>query len=388
MAVNFAKMRGILIIVFVLVFVVGQATSIKIGIFDGIAIKSATFMSLGGSFVLEEENQQLKLAANQSATIFISGKSIVITSGDATINCGQKVILLSEESNNHFRLKPSNTGEKSQQYFDNLIIKWRNGILVFINETNLDRYVGGVVEAEMGSNHTKELYKAQAIISRTYALANKRKHESQGFHLCDRVHCQAFHGRARYNDDILFAAYETQNLVLVDSDINLITAAFHSNCGGQTLSSEKVWSKPLPYLKSVKDTFCLVMSQSHWEKTIQKEKWVNYLKRNNQSSSKDSTSIILAWYPREKHEHFLGDENNLRMVDVRKDMKLRSAWFTVQDEGDKVRFVGRGFGHGVGLCQEGAIRRAQLGHSFEEILHHYYLDVYLMDLRKLDFFKD
>ena len=381
-------MRWLLVIGWILICGAGQATSIKIGVYDGFPIKSASFMSLGGSFILEGESQQLNIKANQTATIFISGKSIVIKSGGVSINCGEKLMLLSEESNNHFRLKPNISEKKSRQYFDNLIVKWRNGILVFINETNLDRYVGGVVEAEMGAQHTKELYKAQAIISRTYALANKHKHEHQGFHLCDRVHCQAFHGRARHNDDILFAAYETQNLVLVDSDINLITAAFHSNCGGQTLSSEKVWSKPLPYLKSVKDTFCLVMSQSHWEKTISKEKWLSYLKKNGQTASGDSTSTIMSWYPGEKQEHFLGNENNLRMVDVRKDLKLRSAWFTIQEEGDEVNFIGRGFGHGVGLCQEGAIRRAQLGHSFEDILHHYYYDVHLMDMRKLDFFKD
>ena len=114
--------------------------------------------SVAHSF-LKEESQQLNIKANQTATIFISGKSIVIKSGGVSINCGEKLMLLSEESNNHFRLKPNISEKKSRQYFDNLIVKWRNGILVFINETNLDRYVGGVVEAEMGAQHTKELYK-------------------------------------------------------------------------------------------------------------------------------------------------------------------------------------------------------------------------------------
>ena len=71
-----------------------------------------------------------------------------------------------------------------------------------------------------------------------------------------------------------------------------------------------------------------------------------------------------------------------------KDLKLRSTYFSVRSEDDKVILRGRGFGHGVGLCQEGAMRMAKADLSYTDILHHYYTDVHLVDLSMLEFFRE
>jgi stage II sporulation protein D len=73
---------------------------------------------------------------------------------------------------------------------------------------------------------------------------------------------------------------------------------------------------------------------------------------------------------------------------VRTDLQLKSTFFTIIPFGDSLIFKGRGFGHGVGMCQEGAMRMAKLGYKHKEVINFYYQKTQLIDLRKLDFFKD
>ena len=117
-------------------------------------------------------------------------------------------------------------------------------------------YIAGVSESESGKkDNILEYYKVQAIICRTYALKNSGKHIKEGYNLCDQEHCQVYKGRCT-NPEILLAVSKTTGIIIVDRYNQPINAAFHANCGGQTLNSEDVWSKPLDYLKSVPDTFC------------------------------------------------------------------------------------------------------------------------------------
>jgi stage II sporulation protein D len=73
---------------------------------------------------------------------------------------------------------------------------------------------------------------------------------------------------------------------------------------------------------------------------------------------------------------------------MRTDLKLRSTKFEVRHKDNEVIFMGRGFGHGVGLCQEGAMHMAQLGYTYEDIIHFYYADVHLIPRHMLWFFKE
>ena len=165
-----------------------------------------------------------------------------------------------------------------KNYEDNLMITIHPyyHYMKLINNIDIDNYVAGVVESEVGKRPPVEYFKLQAIICRTYALKNIDKHKDDGFSLCDKVHCQAYHGKPK-SDLIKEAAIATNGVVIVDSDINLITATFYSNCGGQTANSEEVWKRPLYYLRTVKDTFCLHENNAVWTKRISKQKWTDYL---------------------------------------------------------------------------------------------------------------
>jgi stage II sporulation protein D len=270
-----------------------------------------------------------------------------------------------------------------RRFDDNLKVTARNGELRMVNNIDLDNYVAGVVEAEVGRKPPKEYFKLQAIICRTYALSNTHKHLYEGFNLCDEVHCQAYHGKTFFTA-IVDAAMQTRGAVIVDSDIQLITAAFHSNCGGQTVNSEDVWSKSLYYLRAVQDTFCLNKKNSVWEKELDKHQWADYLASRGQvASPKDQYCSYNA--PMRK-VHFLN--TGYTFEELRNRFHLRSTFFNVNEKEGKVLLEGRGYGHGVGLCQEGAMEMAAQGYSYAEILHFYYSGVHIIDLAALDFFKE
>lgn len=385
-------MRVMLFLTYLLIccFSFGQSDDLlKIGLNGGNAMSDIQILIREGSYALSVDGVGLaEISEGQRCRIRKENGALRILVNGKSVGSGKRAVMQSLEWESSFRLsQPEKAG---YVYPDNLTVRVTSTGLKAVNECSAERYVGGVTEAESGGGRELEFYKVQAIIARTYALANKRRHENQGFHLCDQVHCQAYHGMSRFEEKIPLAVNETHNYVLVDPEINLITAAFHANCGGHTLNAEHVWSRPLSYLVGREDTFCLVMPQSHWEKDIPKSRWLGYLSEQQDiplATQADSLAV-LAYYPRERTRFFQDSLHNLLMTRIRRDLKLRSAFFVVEDEGQSVHITGRGFGHGVGLCQEGAMRMAELGYSHQEILHFYYKDVHLIDKKHLEFFLD
>ncbi len=81
------------------------------------------------------------------------------------------------------------------------------------------------------------------------------------------------------------------------------------------------------------------------------------------------------------------DNVKIPFTKIRSDFKLKSAQFDIIPENNFIHLEGKGFGHGVGLCQEGAMKMAKTGHSYIDILHFYYSNVHMINLESLDFFK-
>ena len=270
-----------------------------------------------------------------------------------------------------------------------LEVSVQSGHMLLVDRVPLEAYTAGVVSAEAGREHHLEYYKLQSVSCRTYALTNQGKHKLDGFELCDGVHCQVFHGRNR-NDSIRMAVDATRGLVIVDAEIKLIHATFHSNCGGETLNAEDLWSKREPYLRSTVDTFCLHAHHARWEKTLTRTEWLGYLDRKYGVKATNTAAVAaMLNYEPTCRELYLGNTwPQVPLKNVREDLRLKSTWFSVHEAGDKVVLKGRGFGHAVGLCQEGAMAMARAHISYTDILHQYYRDVHLVDLSTLDFFRE
>jgi stage II sporulation protein D len=288
-----------------------------------------------------------------------------------------------------FRMRALDRKEAERSYPGALEASVADGRMLLVDRVGLEAYTAGVVSAEAGKEHHIEYYKLQSVSCRTYALTNMRKHIAEGFEVCDGVHCQVFRGRNR-NDSIQQATDATHGLVIVDPDIKLIHATFHSNCGGETLNAEDLWSKHEPYLRATRDTFCLRAPHATWEKSMPRTEWLGYLQqRFGYKAENEARLNAVLHYEPQCRDLYLGNTwPLLPLKHVREDLKLKSTYFSVRTEGDRVLLKGRGFGHAVGLCQEGAMGMARAGFSYTDILHHYYTDVHLVDLGTLDFFRD
>jgi stage II sporulation protein D len=181
------------------------------------------------------------------------------------------------------------------------------------------------------------------------------------------------------------ATSQTAGQVIIDGSGKMISAAFHSNSGGQTMNSEDVWTLPTPYLKSVVDTFSLNGRNAKWEKRMPAAEWLNFLKNTYNYPVNDSImkQQALNFKQEKRLVYFPGD---IHLKDIRRDLKLKSTFFSVSHVGNEVVLEGRGFGHGVGMSQEGAIRMIQLGYSYEDVINFYYQNVKIVSFDKLDYF--
>ncbi len=344
---------------------------LNVRIFAHRNIKTITIVPAQGKYqVFSQDKQVSELSKSITTTFKVLGKKIKMAKLDATIGIFDTIRLVPE--NGECLLKVRN-GKEERKYQDYLKLYVSGGELYMINHVELENFVAGAVLSEAGAGKSTEFYKIQCMISRTYAIRNMRKHELEKFHQCDQVHCQLYRGVCT-NRDVLEALLDTRGLVIVDSAGGPISAAFHSNSGGETTNSEDVWSLQSPYLRSIKDTFSSTMPMACWEKRIPAKEWLNYLKVKYKYPINDSVkrSQALHFKQKDRKKNF-GD--TIPLKNIRSDFNLKSTYFDIIPDGDILIFKGKGFGHGVGLSQEGAINMVNKGYNFEEIIKFYYKDV-------------
>jgi stage II sporulation protein D len=181
----------------------------------------------------------------------VKGQYTIVTEDFGT---WKRISIVGQTDDDAIRINSIVPSYPARIYDDNLAFYVDFNRLMAINIVDIDKYIAGVVEAESGPSAHIEFYKAQALLARTYALGHIDKHKDEGFNLCDQVHCQVYKGRANRNPDILKATKETSGQIVVDGNNDLIVAAFHANCGGQTANADDVWVTPQPYLVSVLDS--------------------------------------------------------------------------------------------------------------------------------------
>lgn len=364
---------------------------LRIGLLTNVKVSKLIVVPEKAKYMLYCDGQpKAEVQPNEGLRIEVEPNGLSIKTLSAQYYCKESVRLAPQHSLAAFRIRALNTDLPEKKFTNELQVKKQNGQLELVNLVDIEQYVAGVVQSESGVKQGLEYYKLQAIICRTYALSSMRRHEEEGFHLCDQVHCQVYKSKNTINDTIFKAVWDTRGMVIVDPEINLITATFHSNCGGQTVNAEDVWSKPLPYLRSVRDTFCYAEPHAVWTKELSKERWLGYLQRKYDYpvNDNDLLSCALHHVPAKRQVYFAKAEQRIPNEDIRHDLGLNSTYFSVRQNGENVLLEGRGFGHGVGVCQEGAMNMARQGYSYMEILHHYYTDVHLVDLSVMDFFKE
>jgi stage II sporulation protein D len=316
------------------------------------------------------------ITAGTSLTFTYYENKIRMERGLELIGFFSEIEFIGEKYSNIFSLKTANIS-KERIYEENLKITTLSSELLLINTIGLEKYIAGVVQSEVfGSSDKVEFFKIQAIASRTYCLANLNRHLAQGHNLCDGVHCQSYKGKCT-QADILQGTYETFSDVVVDTSNKLISTAYHSNSGGMTESAGNVWQRDIPYLQSIKDTFSMNARNYQWEKIIPKKQWIAYFSTTYGSkyTQPEYQEKILNFEQEQRIAKWIIDTDTILTKDIRAYFKLRSSYFSVQAKGDNVHLKGKGYGHGVGLSQEGAIQMVKQGYGAAEIFRFYYQDV-------------
>lgn len=247
--------------------------------------------------------------------------------------------------------------------------------LTVINRLLIEQYLYGVVPREMPASWHMEALKAQAVAARGFALANIGRFRSIGFDVCNSVNSQVYGGYNAETARTRRAVDETYGKVMTFNG-KLIVPYFHSNSGGQTESSENVWTEALPYARGVYDPYSLDAPHSKWSESISFGQLEQRLLQND-----INIGNISHLYVEEISEngrvmrliiHGTRGSHALLKQESRWIFGLRSNYYRVSVNNNHVVFEGRGFGHGVGMSQHGARVMAELGYSWQDILAHYY----------------
>jgi stage II sporulation protein D len=383
-------MKKYFFITFILIPTIFFSHTVDVRILSTMTVSAVNVSTHSGRYLLYlDGHPQPDSLTKKVFQMFVVNDSIEIRIPGDTLGRFHSFQIIALDDSSVFKIKPIKPMSGTRIYDHTLEITVVNGSLQCVNTVDLEHYVGGVVESEAGGRTSKEYYKVQAILCRTYAVAHLSRHATEGFDVCDGVHCQAYRGRPS-DPNVLLAVQETKGLVVVDRSLTLITPAFSSNCGGQTANCEDVWSVAVPYLKSVKDTFCLHMPDATWTRKIARSDWLSYLALKHKYPVDDSAACYCALNMTQQTRctYYIYGNVKIPYRTIRSDWQLRSAYFSIEEGKDSITITGRGYGHGVGLCQEGAINMARQGYSYEWILEYYYRDIEIVNMSKLEFFKE
>jgi stage II sporulation protein D len=285
------------------------------------------------------------------------------------------------------------------------------GGLTAVNLVGLEEYLLGVVPLEIGSPGAAkvEAVKAQAVAARTYSLSHVGRWLDLGFDLYGDVRDQAYGGLAAERPEASTAVRETAGIV-ASYDGSLIGAYYSAACGGTLAAVEETWDfPPEPYLRARRDRrggedFCRKSRHYRWEERWSASEFMSLLARNlpeefggpapegelrsvrvveRNSSGRVGLLVVGAG----GREYRMGGDRIRWVLRRPGGGILRSSSFRIEVVKRQGRVVevaarGAGNGHGVGLCQAGALQMADDGYNYREILGHYYPEIRLLRLRQ------
>ncbi|MBR3489091.1 MAG: SpoIID/LytB domain-containing protein [Bacteroidales bacterium] len=362
----------LLIICLLLLGSVVRADRVKVRLFSNNSIDQIAISFDLGTYNIYADDTILiepEIGVGKSIELTPAGQKVHITIDGYNYGNHNTIHFTANDTACILCLNPRNI--KHRTYEGDLHVKVnKGGKLLLINDVDFETYIAGVVQSEIYGDDP-DIFRVQAIISRTWAMKNINKHKSEGYNFCDQVHCQAYLNRC-VRPDIMLGTMLSSGMTIVDDEGNLIDAPFHSNSGGQTANSEDVWRSALPYLRSVPDTFSYHMRQSEWVKVVDKDKWLNYFANKHKVDIHNDSlrNELLTFSQSERKSRICG----VPLTRVRSDFQLKSTFFSViyDTVSNRLTLSGHGFGHGVGLSQEGTIRMVNLGIGYDSIIHHYY----------------
>ncbi len=276
------------------------------------------------------------------------------------------------------------TGEASVVADFTVDVRAKAGLLQVTAIMPMDEYIAAVLAGETGNFKSDEALKAMAVTARTYAMHFGTRHALDGFDFCDSTHCQ----------NLRLAGVTPRLRNLVESTAGEVlwydgepaAAYYHANCGGTTEDGRYILGNDeqrAPYLKQHPDAYCVRRGANQWRSEVSKRDLQRALAAEGVIVPGQLRSVAVLHRTTSGRVEFLtvaGGQNitvpglTFRLA-VGRNIgwdRLKSNWYEVHVEGDRIAFHGRGSGHGVGLCQTGAEVMGEEGRSYREILAFYY----------------
>lgn len=248
-------------------------------------------------------------------------------------------------------------------------VKLKLDKLSLIHSLPMESYITGVISSELPTSWPLEVLKAQAVAARTYAIWQMYQKE----HLESSVLDQVYLGVQREHKLAKQAVEQTAGQILT-YDSKPAHTYFHACCGGHTASAQEVFGGTEPYLAGVQCSYCQKAPIYRWTYGLSRRE----LDKKLGADIKELDSTAETRSGRVKSFRFKSKPAlaEMKSADFRKAIgynQLRSTLLTKYSLGwSKAEFAGRGHGHGVGMCQWGALEMAKLGKTAEEILSFYY----------------
>jgi stage II sporulation protein D len=309
--------------------------------------------------------------------------------------------------NNHSPIVLKPADERSHFIFNNneyagdiIFIFSKNSSLYMINRIPLEEYLKGVVPAEIIATKPAlfEAVKAQAICARTYAIKKMTENKNKEYDLMSTIQDQVYSGFKNHTSISENAIEETRNIIIKYKD-KPATIYYHSTCGGKLEAVQNVWSQPvIPYLQGGSDAVSDVYlcSKSPYFRWIEKRSidqmdslfyfhfGKSYLKKSYKDTVKIKLSLEISGRDSsgritELKAAYADTTLNLAAYEIRKffgwppGKYLKSTLFYIEQDSDSsMVLVGGGSGHGVGMCQWGAMNMAERGFRYYHILSKYF----------------
>jgi stage II sporulation protein D len=259
-------------------------------------------------------------------------------------------------------------------------------------------YVRGVVAVEGSTETEPDALKALAIAVRTYALKNLGRHARNGYDFCNSTHCERYRPVNQDSGDyvsprVLEAVEATHGEILNDASNEPADSYFSASCGGATANMATLWggSAP-PYLRGVHDEYCVTEAHKSWTDTIPQTRLLKALQSDPRTNIGDRLlNVSVLRRDATGRAELIAIDGNRRVTVKGWDFKiivgrvlgwnvLKSSRFEIARSGSNFIFRGQGFGHGLGLCQEGAHVMAERGAGYRQILAKYFPTTHITNL--------
>ncbi len=317
--------------------------------------------------------------------------------------------------------KQVNINDQIEGFAGDFILRYVNNRLIINHYLGLEDYVAGVIQHEIGSGAPLEALKVQSVATRTHAISLLlyNRHRDDGYDLCNGTHCQVYKGVHLQNTNVLAAAAATRSIVMNYGN-RVADAVYHSICGGKTDASNVIWrGSPLDYLGGVT---CMPEAENYdLSSESGVRQWINLgLELPGMASWERQNMNWTRNIPKRVLQQNSGINIISTIVINRRGVSGRIVSLTVNGSGSKtytsewqirqlfgnlpssqfyiignfhsnaddaivirpgsnLTLRGRGYGHGVGMCQVGTLNKARNEWFWEDILYFYYPGVELTD---------